>query len=156
MVFACQYDMLDEPSMQKIAARLASCLTAPLLLTFKGDLGTGKTTFIRAMLRALGITGSIKSPTFSLLESYTYQHWSIHHVDLYRLQDELELEYLGFRDFLSDDAICCIEWPERASFCLEMADISCSFSMKGSGRRLECHALTTTGKHVLACVKRSL
>ena len=156
MVAVCQYRVPDETAMIKLAAQFSACLTAPLLLTFKGEIGTGKTTFIRAMLRALGITGSIKSPTFSLVESYMHQHLLIHHFDLYRIQDEVELEYLGFRDFLSPNAICCIEWPERTSLCLGMADIACSFSMEGSGRCLDFNAITATGKNVLACVNWSL
>lgn len=155
MEAVCQYIVPDETAMAKLAARFSACLTAPLLLTFNGEIGTGKTTFIRAMLRSLGITGPIKSPTFSLVESYTHNHLLIHHFDLYRIQDEVELEYFGFRDFLSPNAICCIEWPERTSFCLEMADIACSFSIEGSGRRLDFNALTAPGKNVLACVKGS-
>lgn len=151
----CHYGVPDEAAMVNLASRFSACLTAPLLLTFQGDIGTGKTTFIRAMLRALGIAGPIKSPTFSLVESYTHNHLQIHHFDLYRIQDELELEYLGFRDFFSGNAVCCIEWPERTSFCLGMADIACSFSMEGSGRGLDFNALTATGKNVLACVTGS-
>ncbi len=153
MPVACQYSAPDESSMNKLAARFSSCLTAPLLVTFQGEIGAGKTTFIRAMLRAMGITGPIKSPTFSLVESYTYNHLLIHHFDLYRIQDEVELEYLGFRDFFSSNAICCIEWPERTSFCLSLADIACSFSMEGLGRRLNFNALTAAGENVLASMK---
>ena len=152
MALNCQYVVPDEASMIALATRCSTCLMAPLLLTFKGDIGAGKTTFIRAMLRALGITGAIKSPTFSLVETYRHNDLLIHHFDLYRIQDEAELEYLGFRDFFSDEAICCIEWPERSSFCLGKADLACSFSMEGSGRRLDFNALTASGKNVLACI----
>ncbi|SPX61871.1 ATPase with strong ADP affinity [Legionella feeleii] len=82
---------------EALAARLAACLTAPLVLTFSGEIGAGKTTFIRAMLRALGVKSAIKSPTFSLLESYQCQYLQVHHFDLYRIHDETELEYIDYK-----------------------------------------------------------
>jgi tRNA threonylcarbamoyladenosine biosynthesis protein TsaE len=154
MLEAYHFDALDESAMVIWAQRLAGCLTAPLLLTFQGEIGAGKTTFIRAMLRALGVTGAIKSPTFSLVESYASSDLQLHHFDLYRIEDEVELDYLGFRDFLSPDAICCIEWPEKTSFCLGLADIQCVLQVVPAGRRLTVKALTDTGKKVLACVMK--
>ena len=151
-MLARQYLVSDEPAMEKLAADFASCLSMPLLMTFSGAIGAGKTCFIRAMLRALGITGAIKSPTFSLVESYQSEHLHIHHFDLYRIQEELELDYLGFRDFFNEHSICCIEWPERSSFCLQKADIQCAFTIEGMGRIIDFHALTTRGEKVLSCV----
>ena len=141
--------------MLQLAERFAQCLVAPLLLTFQGSLGAGKTTFIRCLLRGLGVGGAIKSPTFSLLESYTQGLMQIHHFDLYRIQDEQELEYLGFRDFFTSEAICCIEWPQRAPACLERADIQCSLTTVENGRRLDFNALTASGASVLGCVMGS-
>src|SRR3990167_5885979 len=106
--------LADEKDILPFSSALAAVLTPPLVLGFQGDLGAGKTTCIRALLRALGITGPIKSPTFSWVESYVLSNDVIHHFDLYRLKDAVCLNTFGFRDYFSEDAICCIEWPERA------------------------------------------
>ena len=149
---AAHYHLLDEVSMGQLAQQWAICLSAPLMITFKGPIGAGKTTFIRAMLRALGILGPIKSPTFSLVESYSTKSLLIHHFDLYRIHDEHELDYVGFRDFFTDDAICCIEWPERSTFCSEKADIECVITMHDAGRQVDFNALTAIGEKVLLCL----
>ena len=135
---------------EALAVRLAACLAAPLVLTFSGEIGAGKTTFIRAMLRALGVKSAIKSPTFSLLESYQCQHLQVHHFDLYRIHDETELEYIGFRDYFLADAICCIEWPERASHSLDFVDVNFAFTIDGSGRLLTLSATSAPGELILS------
>lgn len=80
-----------------------------------GELGTGKTTLVRGFLRAAGVTGTIRSPTFTLVEEYAFGETTVAHYDLYRLSDPEELEYLGLRDHLSADALLFFEWPERAA-----------------------------------------
>lgn len=137
---------------EKVAARLANCLAPPLVLTFRGEIGAGKTTIIRAMLRTLGINSAIKSPTFSLVESYSSQQLQIHHFDLYRIHDEAELEYIGFRDYFSHNTICCIEWPERVAHGLDCADIDFNLTLKGAGREMKISALTAAGVAVLSCI----
>ncbi len=146
-------DLPTEQASEKIATRIADCLTSPLILTFSGDIGAGKTTFIRAMLRSLGVKSAIKSPTFSLVESYQHLHWHIHHFDLYRIHDEAELDYIGFRDYFKDNAICCIEWPERATDYLAWADIGFTLSTKGRGREMQIEAFSPAGKVVLSYMK---
>jgi tRNA threonylcarbamoyladenosine biosynthesis protein TsaE len=143
-------DLPEEQASEDFAACLAQCLNPPLVMTFSGDLGSGKTTFIRAMLRQLGIQSSIKSPTFSLVESYESASLLIHHFDLYRIHQEEELDYLGFRDFFTKDSICCIEWPEHAANALPKIDIRFKLRMKGAGRELHISALSAAGKQILA------
>lgn len=78
-----------------------------------GELGAGKTTLVRGILKGFGYDGIVKSPTYALVESYFFETITIHHFDFYRLHDVSELEMMGFSDYLSKDAILLIEWPER-------------------------------------------
>lgn len=152
MNFTINMDLPNEAASEEIAARLATCLSSPLVLTFSGDIGAGKTTFIRAMLRRLGVQTAIKSPTFSLVESYHSEGLHVHHFDLYRIHDETELDYIGFRDYFSANAVCCIEWPERAPGYLAMADIKFTLDLNGLGRQMQAVALSSSGAAVLSCL----
>lgn len=146
-------ELPDESACQQLAGRFAQCLANPAVLAFSGEIGTGKTTFIRAMLRALGVSGAVKSPTFSIVESYAGQHHlTIHHFDLYRIQDEAELDYIGFRDYFNKHSICCIEWPERAQNSLTEIDLLFALTIKGNGRQLCVDAFSSTGEKMLSCL----
>jgi tRNA threonylcarbamoyladenosine biosynthesis protein TsaE len=142
----------NEQASELLAVRLASRLSAPLILAFSGDIGTGKTTIIRAMLRHLGVQSAIKSPTFSLVESYSCSDVLIHHFDLYRIHYEEELDYLGFRDYFSTNSICCIEWAEHAGRALPKIDMQFHLSIKGAGRHMQISALSVAGEKILACL----
>ncbi|MGQ3892123.1 tRNA (adenosine(37)-N6)-threonylcarbamoyltransferase complex ATPase subunit type 1 TsaE [Legionella sp. CNM-4043-24] len=150
------FELADESASIHLAASFAGCLTAPAVLSFQGEIGAGKTTFIRAMLRALGVTGAIKSPTFSLVESYDCQGLQIHHFDLYRIEDETELEYLGFRDYFTDQAVSCIEWPERAAGNALEVDLRFALAIPDHGRILTIEALSQSGENMLACLAGKL
>jgi tRNA threonylcarbamoyladenosine biosynthesis protein TsaE len=127
----------DENETEDIAKRIAASCLMPLVVTFGGQLGVGKTTLIRFMLRALGVSGAIKSPTFSLVESYMIPSAvTIHHFDLYRIADEAELDYIGFRDYFSTNTLCCIEWPERAPHVLSLVDLHCSLAITDQAHRI--------------------
>ncbi len=143
-------DLPDEKASEHFAVHLASCLCPSLIITFSGDLGAGKTTIIRAMLRHLGVQSAIKSPTFSLVESYTCNQLTLHHFDLYRIHHEEELEYLGFRDYFTPESICCIEWAENAGGALPHVDIRFKLGVKGAGREMQIMALSAAGKSVIA------
>lgn len=145
--------LLNVCDCEKLAKQFASCLKAPAVLTFRGEIGTGKTTFIRALLRAQGIDTAIKSPTFSLVETYQCQDLQIHHFDLYRIQDEVELEYIGFRDYFDDSSIFCVEWPEKAPNSLLKVDLQFTLLLSDEGsRKMQISALTDLGETILSSV----
>lgn len=150
------FDLPDESATEQMAHRLASLLSAPLVLGFSGEIGAGKTTFVRAMLRALGISGGIKSPTYALVESYTINDLHLHHFDLYRIQEDEELDYIGFRDYFTTPSICCIEWPERIQKGLDCIDMQLTLTMKGMGRELQIHGTSATGRHVLSLLSERI
>lgn len=143
-------DLPTEAASMALATCFAGRLTSPSLLTFSGEIGVGKTFFIRAMLRALGVMSAIKSPTFSLVESYDCKTFLVHHFDLYRIQDDAELEYIGFRDYFSKHSVCCIEWPERAGDTALTVDLHFAFELKGSGRLVTIEAFSTAGETMLS------
>ena len=146
-------ELATEKDSENIAARLANCLVSPVVLTFSGDIGVGKTTIIRAMIRYLGIHSAIKSPTFSLVESYDAVNFSIHHFDLYRIHHENELDDIGFSDYFTEDAVCFIEWPERVKSCERLRDLSFTLRLKGEGREMDVSAYTATGEALLSSLR---
>lgn len=141
--------LTNEKATKNEARNLASLCYPALVVGFSGPIGAGKTTFIRFFLQALGITENIKSPTYSLIESYKYAAGSIHHFDLYRLTTPDELEYLGYKEFFTDKTICCIEWPEHALDYLPNIDLHYHFKVIGKMRKLIIVAGTVKGQIIL-------
>lgn len=139
----------NEESSLDWAKTLARVISAPLVIGFSGDLGAGKTCFIRGMLRELGIEGPIKSPTYALVESYDCKDFQLHHFDLYRLSDVDELEMMGFRDFFEENAVLCIEWPRKVSETVCPLDLEVILHAEGDGRRLHFKALRPMAQGVL-------
>ena len=139
-----------ERDAREFAARLAGACPRGFVIYLHGDLGAGKTTLARAMIQALGYEGAVRSPTYTLIEPYEVSGQRIFHLDLYRLADPGELEYLGLRDLLSEEAILLVEWPSRGQGMLPEPDLECHLDYAGSGRTLELDARSARGEAVLA------
>lgn len=148
MTIACR--VLDAEGMEALGALLAPRLRAGHLIFLHGDLGAGKTTFVRGVLRALGYEGPVKSPTYTLVEPYDLDCGRLYHFDLYRMQDPAELEFLGFRDYLENHATCIVEWPERGGAMLPAADIDVFISRVDHARSVQLVANSDGGAALLS------
>ena len=133
-------ELADEAATLRFAADLQGRLTGGGLVFLHGDLGAGKTTFVRGFLRAAGFQGAVKSPTFTLVEEYALPGRTLYHFDLYRLTDPEELEWMGIRDYLRPDALVFIEWPERGAGLLPPPDMEIAFDYAQPGRRARMSA----------------
>jgi tRNA threonylcarbamoyladenosine biosynthesis protein TsaE len=121
-------------------------------INLSGDLGAGKTALVRAMLHALGVAGTVKSPTFALLEPYTVSSLDFYHFDFYRLKEPGEFRGTGFRELFGPGCICAVEWPERAGPRLPTADISISLTVDGDGRLATISTASELGETCLSQV----
>ena len=126
----------------------------PLTLFLEGHLGAGKTTLARGLLRALGVVGPVRSPSYTLLEQYEAAGHSLLHLDLYRLNGAAELEALGIRDELEPGAMLLVEWPERAAGGLPVPDLTVALAMSGAQRRAEVRSSTPVGSAWLESLRQ--
>lgn len=131
-----QFRAEGEDAMLALGAELAAELAGAQLWTLSGDLGAGKTTLVRGMLRGLGFSGRVKSPSYGLVESYDLERITIHHLDLYRLSDPGELDFIGLEDLLDERSVLLVEWPERAGRRLPPATVQLRIEFEGGARRV--------------------
>jgi len=149
----------SETELEALAGSFARALQAarvwPLVMGLRGDLGSGKTTWVRAMLRGLGYEGRVPSPTYTLLEQYACGGVSVVHLDLYRLRGGEELENLGLRDWLAEPKRwIAVEWPERAPELAARCDLTLALAISPSGgRRLTATAGTRLGIDALTSLR---
>lgn len=141
--------LADEAAQEALAARLAEYCLPGTVIFLQGDLGTGKTTFVRGFLHALGYSGVVKSPTYTLVEPYLVKQQQVYHFDLYRLANPDELEYAGGRDYFDNESICLVEWPEKAEDYLPKPDLLCRIHYDTTGRTIEISAGSQAGEAII-------
>jgi tRNA threonylcarbamoyladenosine biosynthesis protein TsaE len=140
----------DESATAGLGQCLATALRPGLMVHLSGDLGSGKTSLVRAVLRALGYTGKVKSPTYTLVEPYAISNLNFYHFDLYRIKEPEEWQDAGFRDLMGGEAVCLVEWPEKAQELLPPPDVLIGLEFQGDGRLARITACTEKGRR---CIK---
>jgi len=139
----------DEAATLALGARLAHALQPGLVIFLWGDLGAGKTTLTRGLLAGLSYHGKVKSPTYTLVESYSLPTLTVHHFDLYRFADPEEWDDAGFRDYFGQDTVCLVEWPDKAGELLPAPDLIVELEVSASGRNYRLIAKSETGQSCL-------
>ena len=143
-------ELRDAAATEKLGRDLATLLPEDpggWMILLQGELGTGKTTLARSMLRALGHEGIVPSPTYTLVEPYRIDDKAVYHVDLYRIADASELEFLGWSDLR--DGLLLIEWPERVEALAGQGDVLIELSYAGNGRNAEISGLSDRGREAV-------
>ncbi len=140
----------DEQEMRDFGAKLIDVCEQGGVITLSGELGTGKTTLVRGALQSLGVTSGVRSPTYTLIEYYPFVRFAVAHFDLYRLGEAEELEYLGYRDYLNDQTLCLIEWPQRALGYLNAVDLAIGLEYHDAGRTLQLVAGSDWGQELVS------
>jgi tRNA threonylcarbamoyladenosine biosynthesis protein TsaE len=135
-------ELSDEAATLEAGRTFAKQLKPGLIIYLHGDLGAGKTTFVRGVLQGLGHEGKVKSPTYTLVEPYDFQGLPIYHFDLYRFADEYEWDAAGFSEYFNENSVCMVEWPEKAVHILPRPDFDVKLSLsekdeEANGRILE-------------------
>jgi tRNA threonylcarbamoyladenosine biosynthesis protein TsaE len=146
----------DEPATLALGAALAAGLEPGLTIYLRGDLGAGKTTLARGVLRALGHEGAVKSPTYTLVEVYELSRLHLHHFDFYRFRDPREWIDAGFRESFNGRNVSLIEWPERAGGLLPPADVEIALELHGTGRNAVLTSSSEAGHRSIARIEERL
>jgi tRNA threonylcarbamoyladenosine biosynthesis protein TsaE len=146
-----QIELPDEAATLELGGRLGVTLAPGISIWLEGDLGAGKTTLTRGVLRALGFHGRVKSPTYTLVEVYELSRFNLYHFDLYRFTDPDEWEDAGFREYFNPASVCLVEWPDKAVGRLPAPDLRVRFEIPDAGRSIWIEGLTEAGR---ACIAR--
>jgi tRNA threonylcarbamoyladenosine biosynthesis protein TsaE len=139
----------DEAATARLGGKLAAALAPGLRIYLSGDLGSGKTTLVRALLRALGFQGRVKSPTYALVEPYFVSRLHLYHFDFFRFYGKNEWLDAGLREYFSGDPVCLVEWPEKAGDLLPQPDVEILLTAAGDGRDALLTAHTEAGEKCL-------
>jgi len=146
---AAIHHLADEAATLALGVEIAAALHLGLIVFLRGNLGAGKTTLARGILRGLGYQGKVKSPTYNLVELYKISRLYFYHFDLYRFNDQIEWEDAGFREYFNAESICLVEWPEKARGLLPAADLEILLGITETGRNVEIQAGTEAGRQCL-------
>jgi tRNA threonylcarbamoyladenosine biosynthesis protein TsaE len=138
--------LADEAATLALGAQLAKALAPGLKIWLEGDLGSGKTTLARGVLRALGHDGPVKSPTYTLIESYAVSRITLYHFDFYRLASPEEFLDAGLDEYFSGEGVCLVEWPQQAAPYLAAPDVLITLKAHNSGRQVAIRAGTEAGQ----------
>ena len=146
----------DEDHTEQFGRLLARLIKTPFTVYLEGDLGTGKTRLSRALLHGLGHEGVVKSPTYTLVEPYELDDRVVYHFDLYRLAEPSELDFMGIRDYFTENALVLVEWPNRGTGFLNPQDITIHLEFAGRGRHCSLSAHTAAGEALIDQLKQNL
>ncbi|MGQ7260271.1 tRNA (adenosine(37)-N6)-threonylcarbamoyltransferase complex ATPase subunit type 1 TsaE [Vreelandella sp. V005] len=149
-----QVQLDNEEAQVAFGEALGHALQRRGLVFLEGDLGAGKTTLTRGILKAYGHQDAVKSPTYTLVEPYELGSQRVYHLDLYRLSDPEELEFIGGRDVLADEAVCIIEWPSRGEGWLPTPDLRLALEVAAQGRLITLTACSDLGARILTLLER--
>jgi tRNA threonylcarbamoyladenosine biosynthesis protein TsaE len=138
----------NEEAVAVLAGKFAVSVEMPVVIYLRGDLGAGKTTFARAYIQSLGFSGYVKSPSYGLLETYEAGGQKILHLDLYRIEDPEELEYLALRDLFDDESVLLVEWPDHGKHYLPEPDLVLEFGEKSEIRFVSCQVHSERGQRL--------
>jgi len=139
----------DEAATRQLASRVAAAMEDGAVFHLEGELGAGKSSFARALLQALGVAGRIKSPTYSLVENYPLERGQAWHLDLYRIADPDELQWLGVDALGESGAVVLIEWPQRGRGAIPPPDVELALAYAGTGRSAHMRAGSARGERLL-------